>query len=55
MIQLDLLAVALHHVSIVGTGGRATYKRNGIHARANQPDLVPSGGELPQTMSVPGQ
>lgn len=34
---------------------RWTYKRKGIHARASQPDLVPSGGELPQTISEPGQ
>ncbi|TGO60945.1 hypothetical protein BCON_0031g00220 [Botryotinia convoluta] len=27
----------------------------GIQANASQPDLVPNGGELPQTVSVPGQ
>jgi hypothetical protein len=27
-----------------------TYKTNGMHAKANQPDLVPSGGEPPKSI-----
>jgi hypothetical protein len=32
-----------------------TYKTNGMHASAIHPDLVPKGGELPHTVSGPGQ
>ena len=56
VIQLALLAVALLKISrIKPFGNGRSHKRNGIQAKDSHPDLVPSGGELPQSISLPGQ
>lgn len=49
VIQFVLLAVALWTVSSFHGNEWRTYKTKGMHAKAIHPDLVPRGGELPQS------